>query len=70
MPSSRQEIYLVGHHKHQITGSKLASNGDCLRVLFYNMQIVGFNLATSAYLVIEECNIFLEKNSDSNTRVP
>lgn len=61
MSSSRQEIYLVGHHKHQITGSKLPSNGDCLQVLFYNMRIVGFNLDTSANLVIEECNIFWKK---------
>lgn len=56
MSSSRQEIYLVGHHKHQITGSKLPSNGDCLWVLF-----VGFNLDISANLVIEECNIFWKK---------
>jgi len=61
MSSSRQEIYLVGHHKHQITGSKLPSNGDCLKVLFYNMRIVGFNLDTSGNLVIEECNIFWKK---------
>jgi hypothetical protein len=58
MSSSRQEIYLVGHHKQQITGSKLSLNGDCLQVLFYNMQIVVFNFDFSANLVNEECNIF------------
>lgn len=61
MTSSRQGVYLVGHHKHQITGSKLPSNGDCLQVLFYNMRIVGLNLDCSANLVIDECNIFWKK---------
>jgi len=61
MSSSRQEIYVVGHHKHRITGSKLPSNWNCLWVLFYNLRIVSFNLGTSPNLVIEECNIFWEK---------
>lgn len=62
MSSSQQEMYLVGDHTHQITGSKLQSNGNCLRFLFYNMWIIGCNLDTSANLVIEECNILWKKS--------
>lgn len=59
--STRKDIFLVGHMKHQITGSKLPSNGDCLKVLFYNMRVTKLNLAASARLVIDECIIFWEK---------
>jgi len=46
---------------HQITGSKLPSGGDCLKVLFYNMRITKLNLNYSASLVIEECIVFWKK---------
>ncbi|XP_050520208.1 uncharacterized protein LOC126893767 [Daktulosphaira vitifoliae] len=61
MSSLRQKIFLVGFFKHQITGSKLPSNGDCLRVLFYNMRIAKLNFNVSASLVIEECVIYWKK---------
>lgn len=58
---SRYPIYLVGAMKHQITGSKLPSNGDCLSVLFYNLRKAKMNLHDSAKLVIDECEIFWKK---------
>ena len=57
----RKEIFLIGHFKHQITGSKLPSKGDCLRVLFYNMRALKMTLDDSAALVVEECIVFWKK---------
>jgi len=57
----RQYIYLVGFTKNQILGSKLPSQRDCMRVLFYNMRFVKMSLAESAKLVIDECLIFWKK---------
>lgn len=61
MPQLRSEIYLIGHQKKQITGSKLPSKLDCLRVLFYNLRTQKLNLVKSARIVIKECSIFWEK---------
>jgi hypothetical protein len=58
---SRQQIYLVGTMKNQITGSKLPSKRNCLSVLFYNMRFVKLNLHDSSRLVIEEYSIFWKK---------
>jgi len=57
MPN-REPIFLLGNMKHQITGSKLLSIGDCLQVLFFNMRISKLNLNESAFLVVDECIVF------------
>src|SRR5215469_790562 len=62
---SRKELFLLGSMKTQITGSKLPSRGDVLRVLFYNMRKVNLKLNESASLVIDECLVFWRK-----TRIP
>ncbi|XP_025405983.1 uncharacterized protein LOC112680175 [Sipha flava] len=46
---------------NQITGNKLPSNGDCLRVLFHNMRVVNLNLNDSSGLVADECLLFWKK---------
>jgi len=57
----RQELFLIGTMKNQITGSKLPSKRDCLSVLFYNMRFVKLNLNESSHLVIDECMVFWRK---------
>jgi len=57
----RQHIFLLGNLVNQITGNKLPSNGDCLRVLFYNMRVVNLNLNDSSGLVADECLLFWKK---------
>lgn len=47
--------------KHQITGSKLPSRGDCLKVLMYNLRMTKLNLNESAALVTDECLVFWRK---------
>lgn len=61
--SSRQKemVYLIGHMSHQITGSKLPSNCQVLRCLFYNMRHVKLNIREAARLTIQEVVIFWEK---------
>jgi len=46
---------------HQITGSKLPSNCQVLRGLFYNMRQVKLNNREAARLTIKEVLIFWEK---------
>jgi len=58
---SRQYIFLLGNIFNQITGNKLPFNGDCLRVLFYNMRVVNLNLNDSSGLVADECLLFWKK---------
>ena len=58
---ARNQIFLIGCIKNQITGSKLPSRGDVLRVLYFNMREVRLNLHDSASLVIDECLIFWQK---------
>ncbi|GBM63821.1 hypothetical protein AVEN_262707-1 [Araneus ventricosus] len=50
-----------GDIKHQITGSKLPSNGQVLAVLFYNIREVNLTVNESANLAIRECIIFWEE---------
>jgi hypothetical protein len=57
----RQQLFLIGTMKNQITGSKLPSKRDCLSVLFYNMRFVKLNLNESSHLVIDECMVFWRK---------
>lgn len=61
MPTLREEIYLIGFPNLQITGSKLPSKGDCLKVLFFNIRFTKLNVQESARLVVKECSIFWEK---------
>lgn len=64
--SFHKKLYLVGHLKHQITSSKISSNDNCLRILFYNMRIVNLDFYKSATLVIVKCIILqrLEKEKE------
>lgn len=57
----RQQIYLIGAMKNEITGSKLPSKKDCLTVLFFNMRFVKLNAHDSSRLVIDECLVFWRK---------
>lgn len=59
--SETKYLYLIGETKHQITGSKLPSNGQVLAVLFYNIREVNLTVNASANLTIRECIIFWEK---------
>lgn len=53
----RQRLYLIDHDESQVIGSKLPSNIQVLRVLFYNMHKVKLNLRGSAYLVYKEIEV-------------
>lgn len=57
----RDNVFLIGHMSHQITGSKLPSNCQVLRSLFYNMRQVKLNNREAARLTIKEVLIFWEK---------
>jgi len=57
----KKGIFLIGDVKHQITGSKLPSNGQVLAVLFYNIREVNLSVNESANLTIRECIIYWEK---------
>lgn len=54
-------LYLLDHVESQIIGSKLPSNGQALRVLFFNMRKVNLDLRSSAHLVIKEIEVFWQK---------
>lgn len=57
----RDTIYLIKHDESQIVGAKLPSNGQALRVLFYNLRKVKLNLRSSAHLVVKEIEVFWDK---------
>lgn len=57
----RTLIYLIGNDFHQIIGSKLPSNLEVLKVLFYNLRKVKLCLRQSASLVVKEVLVFWEK---------
>ena len=61
--SSRQNemVYLIGHMSHQITGSKLKSNCQVLRSLFYNIRQVKLNTREAARLTIRKLKFFGRK---------
>ena len=61
METRSQKFFLIDHDESQITGAKLPSNGQVLRVLFYNMHKVSLLLRPSADLVIKEVEVFCEK---------
>lgn len=58
---TRNRIYIVGGVKHSITGSKLPSNGDVLKTLFYNLRLRRLSLHDSIVLLCEEVLIFWKK---------
>lgn len=57
----RQKLYLIDHDESQIIGAKLPSNGQVLRVLFYNLHKVKLNLRSSAHLAVKEVEIMWNK---------
>lgn len=67
MPQTRKDtsVFLIGDYHHQITGNKLPSNGDVLRVLFFNIREVYRHevekLHPSAVLVVSEVLAFWSK---------
>lgn len=52
---------MFGFPNFQITGAKLPSKGDCLRVLIFNTRVIKLSLEESARIVVKECLIFWEK---------
>jgi len=59
--ATREETFLVGYPRHQLTGCKLPSKGECLRVLFFHLKIGKLIVDESARLVIQECSLFWNK---------
>lgn len=57
----RERIYLIGYCSNSLSGSKLPSNLELLKVLFFNLRIVKKNLRESANLVATELLVFWEK---------
>lgn len=57
----KSRIYLIGHSSHQITGSKLPSNQQVLKTLFYNLREVGLPFNEAANLTLQEVLVFWEK---------
>jgi len=55
------KIYLIGDDSNQIIGSKLPSNMQVFKVLFYNLRKVKLNVRQSCNLVLKETIIFWEK---------
>lgn len=55
------KIYLIGDDSNQIIGSKLPSNVQVLKVLFYNLRKVKLQVRQSCSLVLKETIIFWEK---------
>lgn len=38
MPLLREEFYVIGYPKHQVTDGKLISKANCLKNMFYNLR--------------------------------
>lgn len=53
--SRRNQVYLVGAMKEEISGNKLPSKRDVLSVLFHNIRIRKLNLSASSKSVVGEC---------------
>lgn len=58
---SDDTIFLIEHDESQIVSTKLPSNGQVLRVLFYNLRKIKLDLRPSAAIVIKEVEVFWEK---------
>lgn len=61
MQTRREKLFLLDHDESQITGAKLPSNGQVMRVLFYNIHKVKLNLRASMTLAMKEVETFWEK---------
>lgn len=63
MPVTRKDtsVFLVGNYYPQIVGSKLPSNRDVLKVLFFNIREVQLDVHENAKLVIREILTFWNK---------
>ena len=70
METRSQKLFLIDHDESQITGPKLPSNGQVLRVLFYNMRKGNLLLRPSANLVIIEVEVFWEKARIRTNKLP
>lgn len=57
----RGKIYLIKDYANEITGSKLPSNLQVMKTLFFNIRVVKLNVRDSARLVIREVMVFWEK---------
>lgn len=55
------KIYLIGYDSNQIIGSKLPSNRQVLKFLFYNLRKVKLIIRQSCCLVLKETIVFWEK---------
>lgn len=55
------KIDLIGNTSHQITGAKLPSNKQVLKVMFYNMRFVRLSAKESAKLAINSTQIFWQQ---------
>ena len=51
----RDQVFLVGTMKHEITGNKLPSKRDVLTVLFHNLRVRKLNLSASSNVTVDEC---------------
>jgi hypothetical protein len=57
----RDKIYVVNYYTNKITGSKLPSNIQILRTLFFNLRVVKLKVRDSAKLVMKKVLIFWKK---------
>ena len=48
----RENIYLIKNYSNKISGSKLPSNLEVLKALFFNIRVVKLNLRESGRLII------------------
>lgn len=55
------EVPLIGEIQHQITGAKLPSNRQVLKVMFYNMRVTGFNIPKPTKLAVDATLIFWQQ---------
>lgn len=65
---AKSQIYLIGHSSQQITGSKLPSNHQVLKSIFYNMRNVGLTFSDAAKLTLKEVFVFWEKGYLPNAK--
>lgn len=54
-------IFLIGGTHYQISGNKLPSNLQILKILFHNIRTLKFSLRDSETLVYNELIIFWQK---------
>lgn len=57
----KRNIAMIGHVSHQVSGAKLPSNRQVLKVFFYNMRFVNLSAKESAALTIDAVLIFWQQ---------